>query len=186
MFLWQRKGQISQTKFGLFLAFNHLVWLFSGLFLALFGFLLKFSTGNPGQGQVAKLASGLFYCWSSMCNNTMATNLLMFTSSYNIVVLPLVTVNGDIWPAGNAARQWLLIAVSGDVGERWHFPLAKARNQLGTPGGAKYLSEGPNFFELCPIVSNYNQQIFPGRAKNFLGGLRPPWLRACPDLLKER
>ena len=34
------------------------------------------------QGQVAKLASGLFYCWSLLCNNNMATNLLMFTSSY--------------------------------------------------------------------------------------------------------
>jgi len=36
------------------------------------------------QGQVAKLASGLFYCCSSLCNNNMATNLLMFTSSYDI------------------------------------------------------------------------------------------------------
>jgi len=35
-------------------------------------------------GQVAKLARGLFHCWSSLCNNNMATNLLMFTSSYNI------------------------------------------------------------------------------------------------------
>jgi len=34
------------------------------------------------QRQVAKLASGLFYCWSSLCNNSMATNLLMFASSY--------------------------------------------------------------------------------------------------------
>jgi len=36
------------------------------------------------QGQVAKLASGLFYCWSPSCNNNMATNLQMFTSSYDI------------------------------------------------------------------------------------------------------
>jgi len=36
------------------------------------------------QGQVAKLASGLFYCWSLSCNNNIATNLQMFTSSYNI------------------------------------------------------------------------------------------------------
>jgi len=33
------------------------------------------------QGQAAKLASGLFYCWSLSCNNNMATNLQMFTSS---------------------------------------------------------------------------------------------------------
>jgi len=31
------------------------------------------------QGQVLKLASGLFYCWSFPRNNTMATNLLHFT-----------------------------------------------------------------------------------------------------------
>jgi len=36
------------------------------------------------QGQVAKLASGLFYCWSLSCNNNTATNLQMFTSSYDI------------------------------------------------------------------------------------------------------
>ena len=36
------------------------------------------------QGQVAKLASGLFYCWSLSYNNNMATNLQMFTSSYDI------------------------------------------------------------------------------------------------------
>jgi len=36
------------------------------------------------QGQVAKLGSGLFYKWSLLCNNNMATNLLMFTSSYDI------------------------------------------------------------------------------------------------------
>jgi len=35
------------------------------------------------QRQVAKLASGLFYCWSLLYNNNMATNL-MFTSSYDI------------------------------------------------------------------------------------------------------
>ena len=35
-------------------------------------------------GQVAKLASGLFYCWSLSCNNNMATNLQMLTSSYDI------------------------------------------------------------------------------------------------------
>jgi len=36
------------------------------------------------QSQVTKLASGFFYCWSSLCNNFMATNFLMFTSSYDI------------------------------------------------------------------------------------------------------
>jgi len=42
------KGKaIPQIKFGFFLAFKQSVWPFSGLFLALFGFLLKFSTGDP-------------------------------------------------------------------------------------------------------------------------------------------
>jgi len=36
------------------------------------------------QRQVTKLASGLFYQWSILCSNNMATNLRMFTSSYNI------------------------------------------------------------------------------------------------------
>ena len=35
------------------------------------------------QVQVAKLTSGLFYRWSLLCNNNMAINLLMFTSSYD-------------------------------------------------------------------------------------------------------
>jgi len=40
---------IPHIKFGFFLAFKQLVWPFSGLFLALFGFLLKFPSGNPGK-----------------------------------------------------------------------------------------------------------------------------------------
>jgi len=48
---------------------------------------------------------------------------------------------------------------------------------LGHQERRRFVWEGPKFFELCPIISNYNQHIFPGEAKNFLGGLRP-WLRA--------
>jgi len=74
------------------------------------------------QGQlVAKLASGLFYCWSLLlCDNNMATNLL-FTASYDIRLLAAC----DRWThilADNAVRQWLLIAVSRDAGEWWHWP----------------------------------------------------------------
>jgi len=36
-----------QIKFDFFLAFKQSVWPFPGLFLALLGFLLKFSSGNP-------------------------------------------------------------------------------------------------------------------------------------------
>jgi len=35
------------------------------------------------QRWVAKFASGLFYCWSSLCNNNMATNLQRFTLYYS-------------------------------------------------------------------------------------------------------
>jgi len=41
------------------------------------------------------------------------------------------------------------------------FSAHQARNQLGTPGGAKSFLRGPKFFELCPIVLNYVQHIFP-------------------------
>jgi len=47
MFLCDNGMAIPQIKFGFFLAFKQSVWPFSGLFLALFGFLLKFSSGNP-------------------------------------------------------------------------------------------------------------------------------------------
>ena len=74
------------------------------------------------QGQVAKFASGLFYCWSSLCNNNMATNLLMFTFSYDIrsvATSACWVLNADVL-AGNAVRQRLLIEVSKDSGERWY------------------------------------------------------------------
>ena len=56
--------------------------------------------------------------------------------------------------------------------------LQQARSQLGTPGGAKGFLRGAQIFELCPIVLNHVQHIFPGGAKIFLGGIHPPWLRA--------
>ena len=41
---------ILHIKCGFFLAFKQVVWPFSGVFLALFGFLLKFSSSdNPGS-----------------------------------------------------------------------------------------------------------------------------------------
>jgi len=39
--------------------------------------------------------------------------------------------------------------------------------------GRRVFWEGPKFFELCPIVLDYVQHIFPGGTKNFLGWLRP-------------
>jgi len=34
-------------------------------------------------GQVVRVVSGLFYCWSLLRNYYMATNIQMFTSSYD-------------------------------------------------------------------------------------------------------
>jgi len=70
------------------------------------------------QGQVAKLVSGLFYYWSLSCNNNMATNI-HFKLRYQTFCCVWL-LNADIL-AGNVARQWLLIAASRDVGERWHW-----------------------------------------------------------------
>jgi len=45
---------------------------------------------------------------------------------------------------------------------------------LGHQEGRRVFSEGPKIFELCPIVSNYIQHIFPwGREKFSRGGFAP-------------
>ena len=67
-------------------------------------------------------------------------------------------------------RMWISLVEHID----FHAFYKQARNQLGTPGGAKSFPRAP-----CPIFLSCVQQIFPGRAKKFLGGLRTPWLRAC-------
>ena len=43
-----------------------------------------------------------------------------------------------------------------------------------TRWGRRVFWEWPNFFKLCPILSNYVQHIFPVVAKNFVGERRPP------------
>ena len=58
---------------------------------------------------------------------------------------------------------------------------AQVRNQLGTPGGAKSYMTGSKVFELCPIVLNDVQHIFPGGQKNFLGA-SPPCAPLVTDL----
>jgi len=45
---------------------------------------------------------------------------------------------------------------------------------LGHQERRRVFGEGTKFFELCPIFSNYIQHIFPGGAKNFVGGASPP------------
>ena len=41
-------------------------------------------------------------------------------------------------------------------------------------GWRRVFLEGPKFFKVCLIVFNYAQQIFPGVAKNFAEGAKPP------------
>jgi len=52
MFFCDKGIAIPQKRFGFFLAFEQCVWPFFDLFLALFGFLLKFSSGNPARGPI--------------------------------------------------------------------------------------------------------------------------------------
>jgi len=47
---------IPQIQFGFFMAFKQSVWRFYGLFLALFGFLLNCSSGNPASWPQAVLS----------------------------------------------------------------------------------------------------------------------------------
>jgi len=54
------------------------------------------------QRRVAKLASRLFYCWSSLCDNSAATNLQRFTSYYGSRRF-VALLNEDL--ADNAARR---------------------------------------------------------------------------------
>jgi len=56
-------------------------------------------------------------------------------------------------------------------------PLRKPVTSLGHQEGRRVFWEGPTFFVLCPIVSNYVQDIFLVGTKNFLPA--PSWLRAC-------
>jgi len=64
--------------------------------------------------------------------------------------------------------------------------MKQARNQLGTPGGAKSFLKGAQIFKLCPIVSNYVQHTFSAGTKNFRGDLaplRPSWLQFCYEVI---
>jgi len=55
---------------------------------------------------------------------------------------------------------------------------------LGHQEGRRVFREGPKFFELCPIVLNYVQHIFPGRANNFLFPCAPlvTGLQGCNEV----
>jgi len=49
---------------------------------------------------------------------------------------------------------------------------------LGHQEGRRVFWEGRKIFELCPIVLNDVQHIFPGGGENFSRGGFAPWLRA--------
>jgi len=58
--------------------------------------------------------------------------------------------------------------------------MTRPATSLGHQGGESFLRVA-QIFELCPILLNYVQHIFPKEAKNFIGDLRPPpppWLLA--------
>ena len=57
------------------------------------------------QRRITKVTSGLFYCWSSLRNNNMATYLQRFTSYHGSRRFVAWDLNAHIL-AGNAARQW--------------------------------------------------------------------------------
>jgi len=57
MFFVTKEWQYRKQSLSFLLAFKQSVWPFSGLFLALFGFLLKFSSGNHGGPRVGKPAA---------------------------------------------------------------------------------------------------------------------------------
>ena len=59
------------------------------------------------QRQVPKLASWLFYCWSLLCNNNVATNLLMFTSSYDISKVSIVSYHLRTTLLFNSSKYYL-------------------------------------------------------------------------------
>jgi len=73
-------------------------------------------------------------------------------------------LNGCLTPAG---KNVILILSRHDY-------YYQARNLLGIPRGAKSFLRGAQNFSLCPIDLNYVQNIFPGGAKNILGGASPP------------
>jgi len=59
-----------------------------------------------------KVANGLFYCWSLLRNNNMATNVPRLTSCYGSRRFVCICLLNADFLSGNATRQWRLIAVS--------------------------------------------------------------------------
>jgi len=62
----------------------------------------------------------------------------------------------------------------------------QARNQLGTPRGAKSFLRGAQIFYTMSIGLNYVQNIFPPGAKNFLGGSAPPGYGPADDAYRTQ
>jgi len=86
--------------------------------------------------QVAKLASGLFYCCSLLCHNNMATNLLRFTSCYDSGRFAACNCWTQIFWLVHATKQWLLIAVSHAFvycGKKHEFICSSASTSLKNP-----------------------------------------------------
>ena len=56
----------------------------------------------------------------------------------------------------------------------FHTCFIQGRKQLGTPRGAKVFLGGDKNIEICPIVENFVQHVFPGETKKFPRGLLSP------------
>ena len=114
----------------------------------------SFKTENDFVGSIAHDLSCFFEMWSA--------NVFLVYSRCSEGTHPL---------HNNANRsgvwcQSILKKQSGGLGGR---PVTS----LGHQGGKEFSERSPSFW-------NYVRDIFPGREKNVLGGLRPPpWLRAC-------
>ena len=115
------------------------------------------------QRQVAKLASGLFYCWSLLRNNNVFSNVQRLTSSY-----------GSRWLGACVCwTQTFWQVMHRNSG-------CQTRNQLGIPGEAESFLRGTQMFQTLSntfflsnsflFFLNYVKHIFPGGTKHFVGG----------------
>jgi len=124
-----------------------------------------------------KVSKGLpVNVWEFVC----VVNYLVIKCQWLIVAWWNNTRLNVCTPSG-ISRNFLIFYISLVLYKCTGWSAKQARNQLGTPGGRRDFWEGPNRFELCPIVLNYVQHIFPGGGKKFSWGcfapLRPAWLR---------
>ena len=88
------------------------------------------------------------------------------------------------WLKKTANMNWLPFSLSLTTSSDAFLYKGRPVTSLGHQMGRRVFWEKPNFFKLCPVVSDYVQHIFPRGAKNFppplVTGLykRNVWVRA--------